>query len=63
MVQTTAWVARNHNGTLIAWHKDMGNLAEEAMYYEQVTGNQTTFSKETFDVEPSRHPQTKTQQA
>ena len=35
------FVAYNHNGTLICKGSDLGNVAEEAMFYEEVTGNKT----------------------
>lgn len=50
----TAFVARNHNGTVIAWNTDLGNMMEEAMFYEEVTGNRITIDKETFKDEPIR---------
>lgn len=49
-----AFVARNHNGTLIAWNSDLGNLMEEAMIYEQMTGNRITIDEEIFDEQPQR---------
>jgi hypothetical protein len=51
----TAWVVRNHNGTLIAWDVDLGNVSEEMMVYEEVTGNRTSINKETFEKEPKRN--------
>lgn len=50
-----AFVARNHNGTLIAWNRDVGNLMEEIMIYEEVTGNSTYVGEETFDETPKRN--------
>lgn len=51
----TAFVGRNHNGTLIAWNNDLGNLMEELMFYQEVTGNSTLVNEETFDTEPEMH--------
>lgn len=48
----TAFVGRNHNGILIAWNSDLGNLMEELMFYQEMTGNTTTVNQETFDKEP-----------
>lgn len=50
-----AFVARNHNGTLIAWNVDIGNLMEEVMFYEEMTGNSTSIGEEQFENEPSHH--------
>jgi len=50
----TAFVARNHNGTLLGWNTDLGNLMEEAMVYEEVTGNRVSISEETFEDKPER---------
>ena len=50
----TAFVARNHNGTLIGWNSDLGNLMEEAMVYEEMTGNRVTIDQETFEKEPQK---------
>lgn len=33
------FIAYNHNGTEICRSKDLGNLMEEVMFYEEVTGN------------------------
>ena len=33
------WVAYNHNGTEICRHTCLGNIMEEVMFYEEVTGN------------------------
>ena len=53
----TAFVARNHNGTLIGWNVDLGNIMEEAMVYEEVNGNKVTIGQETFEEKPERnHP-------
>jgi hypothetical protein len=49
------FVARNHNGTFIAMHEDLGNLMEEVMFYEEVTGNQCSVNKEEFEVEPKHN--------
>lgn len=51
----TAFVARNHNGTLIGWNSDLGNLMEEAMVYEEMTGNKITIDQETFEEKPERN--------
>ena len=51
----TAFVARNHNGTLICWSLDLGNLMEEVMVYEEMTGNRTTIDQEKFEIEPIRN--------
>ena len=51
----TAFVARNHNGTLISWNVDLGNLMEEAMVYQEVTGNNVTIGQETFVEKPERN--------
>ena len=51
----TAFVGRNHNGTLIAWNSDLGNLMEELMIYQEMTGNSTLVNEETFDTEPEMH--------
>jgi hypothetical protein len=53
----TAFVARNHNGTLIGWNVDLGNLMEEAMVYEEVTGNKVYINEETFAEKPERNRQ------
>jgi hypothetical protein len=50
-----AFVARNHNGTVLAWNTDLGNLAEEAMIYEEVTGNRVTIGEEEFEEDPVRN--------
>ena len=50
----TAFVARNHNGTLIGWNSDLGNLMEEVMIYEEVTGNKVFINEEIFEKEPQR---------
>lgn len=50
-----AFVARNHNGTLIGWNADLGNLMEEAMVYEEVTGNRVSIGEETFEDNPERN--------
>jgi hypothetical protein len=50
-----AFVARNHNGTVLAWNTDFGNLAEEAMIYEEVSGNRVTISEEEFEEDPVRN--------
>lgn len=50
----TAFVARNHNGTLLGWNVDLGNLMEEAMVYEEITGNKVTIGEETFEEKPER---------
>jgi len=49
------FVARNHNGTFIAKVVDLGNLMEEVMLYEEVTGNRCTVGREEFEVEPKRN--------
>jgi len=36
------WVAYNHNGVEICRNADVGNLMEEVMFYEEVTGNKCT---------------------
>jgi hypothetical protein len=51
----TAFVARNHNGTLIGWNVDLGNIMEEAMVYEEVTGNKVTIGQETFEEKPEKN--------
>jgi hypothetical protein len=33
------WVAYNHNDVEICRNSDLGNLLEEVMFYEEVTGN------------------------
>jgi hypothetical protein len=52
--EMTAFVARNHNGTLLGWNVDLGNLMEEAMVYEEVTGNKVYINEETFEEKPER---------
>lgn len=37
----TMFVAYNHNGTMICEGADLGNVSEEAMLYEEITGNKT----------------------
>jgi len=54
-LKMTAFVARNHNGTLIGWNIDLGNLMEEAMIYEEVTGNKVYINQETFQEKPERN--------
>jgi hypothetical protein len=54
-LKMTAFVARNHNGTLIGWNSDLGNLMEEAMVYEEMTGNKITIDQETFEEKPERN--------
>jgi len=39
------FVAYNHNGTEICRNADLGNLMEEVMFYEEVTGNKCTIQK------------------
>jgi len=51
----TAFVARNHNGTLIGWNVDLGNIMEEAMVYKEMTGNKVTIDQETFNKQPERN--------
>ncbi len=51
----TAFVARNHNGTLIGWNRDLGNLMEEAMLYKEMTGNRVSIAEETFQDKPERN--------
>ena len=51
----TAFVARNHNGSLIGWNNDLGNLMEETMIYEEMTGNRVSISEETFQDKPERN--------
>lgn len=41
------FVAYNHNGIQICKGADLGNVAEEAMFYEEVTGNKTYIQEET----------------
>ena len=48
----TAFVARNHTGTLIGWNRDLGNLMEEAMIYKEMTGNRVSIVEETFQDKP-----------
>ena len=48
----TAFVARNHNGTLIGWNVDLGNIMEDVMVYEEMTGNKVTIDQETFKEKP-----------
>jgi hypothetical protein len=48
----TAFVARDDNGTLIAWNYDLGNLMEETILYQEMTGIQVTISEETFSEKP-----------
>jgi hypothetical protein len=50
-----AFVARNHNGILVASHVDLGNLMEEALFYKESTGNQITVSEEEFETAPKRN--------
>ena len=49
----TAFVARDDNGTLIAWNYDLGNLMEETILYQEMTGIQVTISEETFSETPN----------
>jgi hypothetical protein len=51
----TAFVARNHNGTLIGWNRDLGNLMEETMIYEEMTGNRVSIGEESFQEKPERN--------
>ena len=44
------FVVRNHNGRLVAQGSDLGNVAEEMMFYEEMTGNRCTFGKETLPI-------------
>jgi hypothetical protein len=37
----TMFAGYNHNGTLICRGADLGNVAEEVNFYEEVTGNKT----------------------
>lgn len=39
------WVAYNHNGVEICRNADIGNLMEEVMFYEEVTGNRCSVKK------------------
>ena len=39
------WVAYNHNGVEICRHLDVGNLMEEVMFYEEVTGNKCSIER------------------
>jgi hypothetical protein len=45
------YIARN-NGTVIGWNVDFGNLAEEAMVYEEITGNRVTIQAGTMAEVP-----------
>jgi hypothetical protein len=36
------FIAYNHNGVEISRNADLGNLMEEVMIYEEVTGNRCT---------------------
>jgi hypothetical protein len=51
----TAFVVRNHNGVLIGWDSDLGNIMEEAMVYEEMTGNTVTIDKEIFEETPQKN--------
>lgn len=39
------WIAYNHNNIEICRHVDVGNLMEEVMFYEEVTGNRCTIKQ------------------
>lgn len=45
------FVARDHNNELLGWNRDLGNLMEEVMLYEEITGNKATVAEETIDLE------------
>jgi hypothetical protein len=47
-----AYVARNHNGKLVAWNQDFNTILKEARFYEWATDNETYIGKEEFDGEP-----------
>ena len=51
-----AFVARNHNGTLVGWNADIGELMEDTMVYSEITGNPTYINEEEFAVKPSTQP-------
>ena len=44
------FVIYNHNDTVIGIHDDFGNAAEEAMFYEEVTGNRTSIRVEKVEI-------------
>jgi hypothetical protein len=48
----TAFVARDGNGALIAWNRDLGNIMEETMIYQEMTGIRVTINEETFSEKP-----------
>jgi hypothetical protein len=39
------FVAYNHNGVEICRNADLGNLMEEVMFYEEVTGNKCSIER------------------
>ena len=43
------WVAYNHNGVEICRNADIGIVVEEAMFYEEVTGNRCSVKKIEYD--------------
>jgi hypothetical protein len=49
------FIARNHNETIIGWNIDIGNLMEDAMVYEEVTGNRVSISAEPIENVPERY--------
>jgi len=44
------YVIYNHNDRVIGIHDDLGNAAEEANFYEEVTGNRTTIRIEPKEI-------------
>jgi hypothetical protein len=45
MEQSMIYVAYNHNGREICRNADLGNLMEEVMFYEEVTGNKCSIEQ------------------
>lgn len=44
------FVIYNHNDRIIGIHDDLGNASEEAMFYEEVTGNRTSIRIEPKEI-------------
>ena len=52
---TSVFILRNHNETFLGWNIDPGNIMEEAMIYEEVTGNRTSLSQEPIENVPVKN--------
>lgn len=49
------FIARNHNDVVIGWNMDIGNLMEDTMIYEEMTGNRVSISSESIENVPEKY--------